>query len=149
MYLNSFSFIPRNKYFENANILKYWKILPLEFIPKLCNIGWKIFVKFMTLRKFKAKVWAIYRRLVKEYIWPVILLRCHVTWTLKVEYEDIRSGGPLGIYRNFRVPNLHKEKRHGEDLILFFFTSLFSVNIPSGGGNILTPSGPQRSPGLR
>ena len=52
-------FYPTIKYFENANILKYWKILPLEFIPKLCNIGWKIFVKFMTLRKFKVKVLVI------------------------------------------------------------------------------------------
>ena len=80
-------FYPCNKYFENANILKYWKILPLEFIPKLCNIGWKIFVKFMTLRKFKAKVWAIYSGLVKEYIWPVMIYSydAHVTWTLKVE----------------------------------------------------------------
>lgn len=54
-----------------------------------------------------------------------------------------------GFIETLGSPNLHKEKRHGEDLILFFFTSLFSVNIPSGGGNILTPSGPQRSPGLR
>ena len=90
-------FYPCNKYFENANILKYWKILPLEFIPKLCNIGWKIFVKFMTLRKFKAKVWAIYSGLVKEYIWPVMIYSydAHVTWTLKVEYLKIFSVADL------------------------------------------------------
>lgn len=89
-------FYPCNKYFENANILKYWKILPLEFIPKLCNIGWKIFVKFMTLRKFKAKVWAIYSGLVKEYIWTVIYsYDAHVTWTLKVEYLKIFSVADL------------------------------------------------------
>ena len=95
-------FYPCNKYFENANILKYWKILPLEFIPKLCNIGWKIFVKFMTLRKFKAKVWAI-AGLSRNISGRCIFLWCsrHLNIEGRIS-QDILCGRPFWIYRNFR-----------------------------------------------
>ena len=64
---NSSSLIPapiHNKYFVNANISKYWKILPLQFIPKLCNIGFEIFVKFMTLETLKQNFYTCYETLI-------------------------------------------------------------------------------------
>ena len=60
-----------------------------------------------------------------------------------------RAADLSGFIETLGSPIYIRRKGVREDLILFFFTSLFSVNIPRGGGNILTPSGPQRSPGLR